>query len=87
MDSLPSYQEAIAKSDWLNLVAPYCNFDDYRALCLVNRRFQQIFAPRLWKDLFISARLAGVDPGDGKCEQRLELKLSFLIESFSRPLP
>lgn len=65
--SLPSYQEATTGTDWLLLVAPFCDFDDYRSLCLVSRRFRQIFAPRLWSDLLCSVRRIGLDPGDGEC--------------------
>lgn len=64
--SLPSYQEATSRLDWVALVAPYCRFADYRALCLVNRRFNKVFARLLWMDLLKAARLSGVDPGDGK---------------------
>lgn len=66
MALLPSYQEATSGPDWLNLVAPYCKFEDYRALCQVSRQFRRVFAPRLWRDLLHSARLTGLDPGDGE---------------------
>ncbi|KAL3959720.1 hypothetical protein ACCO45_004837 [Purpureocillium lilacinum] len=64
MVPLPSYKEATAKPDWLRLVAPYVRFDDYRSLCLVNRRSWRIFAPCLWADLLRAVRRAGLDPGD-----------------------
>ncbi|POR34582.1 Leucine rich repeat domain containing protein [Tolypocladium paradoxum] len=64
MDSLPSYQEATTRPDWLGLVAPYVQFADYRSLCLVSRRSWLLFAPRLWADLFAAVRLSGLDPGD-----------------------
>ncbi|UNI24580.1 hypothetical protein JDV02_010315 [Purpureocillium takamizusanense] len=64
MASLPSYQEAMAKPDWLLLVAPYVQFDDYHSLCLVSRRSWRIFAPCLWADLLRAVRRAGLDPGD-----------------------
>ena len=66
MVPLPSYKEATAKPDWLRLVAPYVRFDDYRSLCLVNRRSWRIFAPCLWADLLRAVRRAGLDPGDGE---------------------
>lgn len=66
MTSLPSYQEAIAETDWLGLVAPYVAFSDYRALCLVSGRFWRTFAPRLWRDILRAVRLCGLDPSDGK---------------------
>lgn len=66
MASLPSYHEATARPDWICLVAPYVPFGDYRSLCLVSRRFWGEFAPRLWGNLLRSARLAGLDPGDGE---------------------
>lgn len=61
---LPSYQEATSGPDWIQLVAPYCDFEDCRALCLVSRRFWNTFAPLLWRDLLRAARLSGLDPGD-----------------------
>lgn len=64
--SLPSYHEAITRLDWLQPVAPYVRFADYRALCLVSRRFWAVFAPRLWTNLLRSARLSGLQSGDGK---------------------
>lgn len=66
MASLPSYQEATATADWLRLIAPYCRFDDYRALRLVNSHFHVVFSPFLWGDLFRAVRLSGLDQGDGK---------------------
>ncbi|KAG5934722.1 hypothetical protein E4U60_003626 [Claviceps pazoutovae] len=64
MDALPSYQEAIEAVDWLQLVLPYCRFSDYHALCLVNRHFNDVISPLLWRDVFKSVRLSGLDPGD-----------------------
>ncbi|EEU44112.1 uncharacterized protein NECHADRAFT_30392 [Fusarium vanettenii 77-13-4] len=55
MASLPSYQEAVSV-DWLRLVAPYISPRDYAALCRVNRRFWDMFAPRLWRDVAQSGR-------------------------------
>ncbi|KAG6161680.1 hypothetical protein E4U25_003345 [Claviceps purpurea] len=64
MDALPSYQEAIEAVDWLQLVLPYCRFSDYHALCLVNRHFNDVISPLLWRDVLKSVRLSGLDPGD-----------------------
>ncbi|KAH6620656.1 hypothetical protein B0J18DRAFT_430348 [Chaetomium sp. MPI-SDFR-AT-0129] len=47
---LPSYQDATARPDWLELVAPWLPLRDYPRLCLVSRRFYGQFAPRLWND-------------------------------------
>lgn len=66
MTALPSYQEAIAETDWLALVAPYVFFSDYRSLCLVSGRFWNTFAPRLWRDILRAVRLCGLDPSDGE---------------------
>ncbi|RFU72096.1 leucine rich repeat domain containing [Trichoderma arundinaceum] len=38
-DALPSYQDAVSRSDWLQLAAPYMAYTDYPALCRVNRRW------------------------------------------------
>ena len=65
MSGLPSYDEATARPDWANIVAPYVAFKDYHALCLVSRSFWHVFAPRLWGNLFRSVRQAGLDPSDG----------------------
>ncbi|KAG6079088.1 hypothetical protein E4U16_001261 [Claviceps sp. LM84 group G4] len=64
MAALPSYQEAIEAADWLQLVLPYCRFNDYPALCLVNRHFNDVISPLLWRDALKSVRLSGLDPGD-----------------------
>ncbi|KAI9170927.1 Leucine rich repeat domain containing protein [Paramyrothecium foliicola] len=61
---LPSYEEATARLDWLDLVAPYVRFADYRALCLVSSHLWRVFAPRLWRDPLWSVRQFGLDPGD-----------------------
>ncbi|KAL6864505.1 hypothetical protein J3F83DRAFT_766536 [Trichoderma novae-zelandiae] len=49
-DVLPSYSEALARPDWLQLAAPYIAITDYPALCRVSSRCWRIFAPRLWRD-------------------------------------
>ncbi|GAB1313616.1 hypothetical protein MFIFM68171_03826 [Madurella fahalii] len=46
----PSYQDAMKRSDWLALVAPYVQVREYARLCLVSSRFYHQFAPRLWND-------------------------------------
>lgn len=66
MASLPSYGEATSRPDWLRLAAPYVDFDDYRALCLVDRRSWLIFAPCLWADVLNAARRSGLDPSNGE---------------------
>ena len=64
--SLPSYHEAVARSDWLDLVAPYMPISDYAKLCTVCRRFHRQFAPRLWNDPLKAARALGLHPNYGK---------------------
>ncbi|TQV91660.1 Leucine Rich Repeat domain-containing protein [Cordyceps javanica] len=64
MTSLPSYQEATARADWLGFAAPYIHSADYHALCLVNRHFWKVFAPRLWIDILATARRCGLPPDD-----------------------
>ncbi|KAK7423877.1 hypothetical protein QQX98_000748 [Neonectria punicea] len=64
MASLPSYREAMARPDWLQLVAPFVVPSDYPALCLVGRRFWHVFAPRIWLNVLMSARQAGLQSGD-----------------------
>ncbi|KAH6999953.1 hypothetical protein EDB80DRAFT_725879 [Ilyonectria destructans] len=63
---LPSYHEATARQDWLHLVASFVAPPDYPALCLVDRRFWHVFAPRLWFNVLLAARQAGLQSGDGK---------------------
>lgn len=71
MASLPSYQDAVS-TDWLRLVVPYISPSDYAALCRVNRRFWEIFAPRIWgrlpstSTLTTSDRVVNCDPEHGK---------------------
>ncbi|GKU11455.1 unnamed protein product [Fusarium langsethiae] len=62
MASLPSYQDAVS-ADWVRLVIPYISPNDFAALCRVNRRFWDIFAPRIWGRLpgTSSDRAAGRD--------------------------
>jgi hypothetical protein len=66
MAGLPSYEEATTAPDWLELVASYVSFSDYRRLSLVSRRFWTIFAPRLWENPLKAVRLLGLDPSDGE---------------------
>lgn len=66
MAGLPSYEEATTAPDWLELVATYVSFSDYRRLSLVSRRFWTIFAPRLWENPLKAVRLLGLDPSDGE---------------------
>ncbi|KAH7153080.1 hypothetical protein EDB81DRAFT_931451 [Dactylonectria macrodidyma] len=64
MEYLPSYHEATTRPDWLHLVAPFVAPRDYPALCRVNGRFWHVFAPRLWSDLLLAVRHAGLQSGD-----------------------
>ncbi|KAI1811516.1 hypothetical protein GGS20DRAFT_579015 [Poronia punctata] len=64
MDVLPSYREATSKLDWLSLVAPWIPASSWVSCCLVNRRFYQYFAPRLWQDPLVTIRLLGLHPND-----------------------
>ncbi|KAH8714186.1 hypothetical protein BGZ61DRAFT_207511 [Ilyonectria robusta] len=61
---LPSYREATARQDWLHLVASFVALPDYPALCLVDRRFWHVFAPRLWFNVLLAVRQAGLQSGD-----------------------
>jgi hypothetical protein len=65
MASLPSYQEAISRPQWIAIVAPYVAPRDYCCLCLVDKRFYAEFGPRIWKDPFKTIRLLGGDPANG----------------------
>ena len=65
MASLPSYQEAVGRSDWLELVAPHASVADLPSLCLVSKRFYDRFSCRLWADPLRAARLLGLDPAEG----------------------
>ncbi|EQL04106.1 leucine rich repeat domain containing protein [Ophiocordyceps sinensis CO18] len=64
MASLPSYQEATTRPDWLALAAPYVHFADHPSLCRVCRRSWSLFAPPLWTDILNAVRRSGLDPGD-----------------------
>ncbi|KXH68039.1 hypothetical protein CSAL01_10372 [Colletotrichum salicis] len=65
MAMLPSYQDAVSKLDWLELVAPYVADKDFASLCSVNTRFHAVFTPRLWNDPLVTVRRLGLDPSDG----------------------
>ncbi|KAM7186356.1 hypothetical protein V8F20_011423 [Naviculisporaceae sp. PSN 640] len=60
MDHPPSYLDATRRQDWLELVAPYVSVRDYTNLCLVSKRFYDLFAPRLWHDPLTAARTLGL---------------------------
>ncbi|KAG5983315.1 hypothetical protein E4U55_000299 [Claviceps digitariae] len=79
MDCLPSYREATEGAHWVQLISPYCLWNDYHALCLVNRLFSSVFLPLLWKDLLRSVRLSGLDSGDD-----LKWWLSFVYTKLDR---
>ncbi|KAI5860359.1 hypothetical protein GGS23DRAFT_234177 [Durotheca rogersii] len=64
MDTLPSYGDAVARQDWLDLVAPYVPVADWCRCCQVDRRFYRRFAPRLWQDPLDAARRLGLHPND-----------------------
>ncbi|KAI8316430.1 hypothetical protein K4K61_007336 [Colletotrichum sp. SAR11_59] len=61
---LPSYQDAVSRLDWLELVAPYVEYEHFSRLCSVSRHFYAIFAPRLWNDPLLAVRRLGLDPSD-----------------------
>ncbi|KAI1769915.1 hypothetical protein F4818DRAFT_308488 [Hypoxylon cercidicola] len=64
METLPSYEEAVASLDWLDLVATYVPVADWPRCCLVDRRFYCQFAPRLWQDPLVIVRRLGLHPND-----------------------
>ncbi|KAH6679846.1 hypothetical protein F5X68DRAFT_32768 [Plectosphaerella plurivora] len=64
MAGLPSYEDAIGRLDWLELVAPYVLVTDLGRLCSVNRRFYRVFAPRLWNDPLPTVRTLGLQQSD-----------------------
>ncbi|KAI8208326.1 hypothetical protein KHU50_006266 [Colletotrichum sp. SAR 10_65] len=61
---LPSYQDAVSRLDWLELVAPYVEYKDFSSLCSVSTHFYATFAPRLWNDPLVAVRRLGLDPSD-----------------------
>ncbi|KAJ0385311.1 hypothetical protein COL922a_006618 [Colletotrichum nupharicola] len=61
---LPSYQDAVSRLDWLELVTPYVEYKDFSSLCSVSTHFYAIFAPRLWNDPLVAVRRLGLDPSD-----------------------
>lgn len=63
----PSYEAAVttAHLGWVTLAAPYVRAADYPNLCLVSRRFHDVFAPLLWRDPLVTIRKLGLDPADG----------------------
>ncbi|KAK1994332.1 hypothetical protein LX36DRAFT_713942 [Colletotrichum falcatum] len=79
MAALPSYQDAVSRLDWLQLVASYVGDKDLASLCSVNRRFYALFAPRLWSDPLVVVRRLGLHPGDD-----LEWYLAFVLDRMQR---
>ncbi|EFQ34778.1 hypothetical protein CGRA01v4_01718 [Colletotrichum graminicola] len=75
MAALPSYQDAVSRLDWLQLVTSYVADKDLASLCSVNRRFYLLFAPRLWNDPLVAVRRLGLHPSDD-----LEWYLSFVFD-------
>ena len=66
MATLPSYQEAVGRGNWLPVVAPYFALRDYARLCRVSRAFHAAFAARLWNDPLTAARRLGLHPTHGE---------------------
>ncbi|KAI0533510.1 hypothetical protein GGR58DRAFT_111020 [Xylaria digitata] len=64
MDILPSYREATSRLDWLSLVAPFVPTPSWTSCCLVDHRFYNHFAPRLWQDPLPTIRQLGLHPND-----------------------
>ncbi|KAK3320713.1 hypothetical protein B0T19DRAFT_430250 [Cercophora scortea] len=65
MEHPPSYQDAIRRLDWLEIVAPYVSARELARLCRVSKRFYHQFAPRLWNDALPLARQLGLQRDDG----------------------
>ncbi|OLN95232.1 hypothetical protein CCHL11_08165 [Colletotrichum chlorophyti] len=82
MAQLPSYEDAVSKLDWLELVAPYVDDKDFARLCSVNSRFYTVFAPRLWNDPLVAVRRLGLDPSDD-----LEWYLAFVFDRMQHVRP
>ncbi|KAK1774570.1 hypothetical protein QBC45DRAFT_361611 [Copromyces sp. CBS 386.78] len=75
--TLPSYQAATRKLDWLELADPYIPIDCYARLCCVSWRFRKYFLPKLWADPFaICYALGPISKPDGEEIPRSELFLS-----------
>lgn len=66
MSDLPSYEQATAKQDWLTLVAPYVQLQDYTSLCLTSHECWNIFAPRMWWDVLYSVHVRSANQEEGK---------------------
>ncbi|KAL7810795.1 hypothetical protein V8C44DRAFT_350050 [Trichoderma aethiopicum] len=87
-DVLPSYPEAIARPDWLQLAAPYVAITDYPALCRVNSRCWHIFAPLLWRDPCAWSKRLGrsTDDDTGPFWSRFLLRDARLLSPRTRDL-
>ncbi|KAH0496213.1 hypothetical protein TgHK011_003585 [Trichoderma gracile] len=87
-DVLPSYSEAIARPDWLQLAAPYIAITDYPALCRVSSRCWHIFAPRLWRDPCAWSKRLGrsTDDDTGPFWSRFLLRDARLLSPRTRDL-
>ncbi|KZL85890.1 leucine rich repeat domain containing protein [Colletotrichum incanum] len=83
MATLPSYQDAISRLDWLELVASYIEDKDLASLCSVNRRFYAVFASRLWNDPLVAVRRLGLDPSDGTFVSGHARQLSLTMDAIS----
>ncbi|KAJ3577256.1 hypothetical protein NPX13_g3314 [Xylaria arbuscula] len=64
MDNLPSYIEATSRCDWLSLVAPFVPASSWTSCCLIDSRFYNYFARRLWQDPLVTIRQLGLHPND-----------------------
>ncbi|TFA98716.1 hypothetical protein CCMA1212_009474 [Trichoderma ghanense] len=87
-DVLPSYSEAIARPDWLQLAAPFIAITDYPALCRVSRRCWHIFAPILWRDPCAWSKRLGRSTADdtGPFWSRFLLRDAHLLSPRTREL-
>jgi hypothetical protein len=81
--ALPSYHDAIRRTDWLDLVTPYCYPRDYAALCRVSTRFYARFARRLWSSPLRMARALGLHRENG---ESFFCRLSPSSKIVSRPM-
>lgn len=86
---LPSYEDAVAtRGSWVSLAAPYVSTADYPSLCLVSRRFNEVFTPLLWRDPLVTIRKLGRDPADGSLHRPLCPNCPFVgIRLFFGPIP
>ncbi|KAK2071587.1 hypothetical protein P8C59_005996 [Phyllachora maydis] len=84
MATLPSYQDAVRRGDWLALAAPYTALRDAAGLSRVSTSFYRAFAPRLWSDPVRAARRLGLGHDDGDAADG---RLKFLDRHVGRASP